>query len=105
METEGLTFNASTIGLIVIALLIPVVGFVMTISHAKKGDTRQEQRWRKSHGLLFWVLIPGLAGLLTLLSMADILPQIFSLIAILGLGLTTFLSWSMQKKREENSEG
>jgi uncharacterized membrane protein len=96
--------SVSTIGLIVIALLIPVVGFVMTISHAKKGDTSREQRWRKSHGLLFWVLIPALIGIVIMLSAAEVLPQLFALIGIVTLGLTTFLSWSIQKKREENPE-
>jgi uncharacterized membrane protein len=101
METEELSVSASTIGLLVIIILIPVIGFVMTLSHAKKGETRQEQRWRKSHGLLFWVLIPGIDGALILLSITGILPQIMALVGILSLGLTTFLSWSIQKKREE----
>jgi hypothetical protein len=87
--------------LIAIALLIPVTGFIMMISHARKAPSRNEQRWRKGHGLLFWVLIPGVAGLLTVLGMIKILPRSFSMMGIGMLALSTFLSWNIQKKREE----
>ena len=53
----------------------------MMISHARKGTTRNEQRWRKSHGLLFWVLLPGVAGLLTVLGMIKVLPRSFSMLS------------------------
>jgi hypothetical protein len=87
--------------LIALAFLIPVTGFIMMISHARKADTRQEQRWRKSHGLLFWVFIPGVAGLLTVLGMTRTLPRMYSFIGIGLLAGATFMSWSIQKKREE----
>jgi hypothetical protein len=89
------------LALIAIALLIPVTGFIMMISHARKASSRTEQRWRKSHGLLFWVLIPGVAGLLTVMGMIRILPRTFSMLGIGLLGLSTLLSWNIQKKREE----
>jgi hypothetical protein len=95
--------SISQIGLFVIALLIPIVGFIMTITHARKGESRQEQRWRKSHGLIFWVFLPFLAGLFTLLGMLESLPKLFGIIGIIILGLSTFLSWSIQKKREERT--
>lgn len=96
--------SASKIGLLVIAILIPMVGFIMTIGHAKKGETRQEQRWRKSHGLLFWSLAPGVAGLITVLGFLEILPNIFTLLGIIILGFSTFLSWSLQRKHEEEEK-
>jgi hypothetical protein len=89
------------LALIAIALLIPVTGFIMMLSHARKAPTRNEQRWRKSHGLLFWVMIPGVAGMLTVLGMMKILPRTFSTMGIALLALSTFLSWNIQKKREE----
>jgi hypothetical protein len=87
--------------LVAIVFLIPVMGFVLTLGYARKAHGSIEQRWRKNHGLLFWVLIPGAAGVLTVLGMTDILPRIFSLIGIGALGASTFTSWNMQKKREE----
>ncbi len=91
----------SELGLLVIAILIPVIGFVMTISHARKGDTRTEQRWRKRHGLLFWVLMPGFAGSLTLLGYVGVLPRLASLFGILLLSGSTYASWWMQQNRKE----
>jgi peptidoglycan/LPS O-acetylase OafA/YrhL len=82
------------------ALLIPVVGFIMMLSHAKAGDSRQEQRWRKGHGLLFWVLLPGIAGLMLLAGFAEILPRIFSILGIIILALGATLSYTIQKRHE-----
>ncbi|MBS1912037.1 MAG: hypothetical protein JST22_08635 [Bacteroidetes bacterium] len=91
----------SRLGLLVIALLIPIVGFVMTLSYARKGESRAEQRWRKRHGLLFWALLPGVAGTMTLLGAVHILPDIFGLIGIIVLGGATLFSWQVQQKRRE----
>lgn len=96
--------SISQIGLFVIALLIPITGFIMTITHARKGESRQEQRWRKSHGLLFWVFLPFVAGVLTLFGMIGLLPKVFTILGIIILALSTFRSWSIQKKREEDHE-
>jgi hypothetical protein len=87
-----------------IALLIPVVGFIMTISHARAGETRQEQRWRKSHGVMFWVLLPGVAGVLLLMGTTDMLPRIFSVVGIILLGLSATLSYTLQKQHERASQ-
>jgi hypothetical protein len=97
METIS-TFHLVLLG---IAGLIPVVGFIMTISHARKGETRREQRWRKSHGLLFWTLLPGLAGAMTILGTIGMMPKVFSMIGIVILGISTFASWSIQQKHVE----
>jgi Kef-type K+ transport system membrane component KefB len=93
--------SLSNLFLVAIVFLMPVAGFILTIGHARKAVTRREQRWRKSHGLLFWVLLPGLAGMLTLLGMFHILPQSFALIGIVLLAGSTFLSWSLQNKRSD----
>jgi len=92
------TFHLVLLG---IAILIPVIGFIMTISHARKGFSRREQRWRKSHGLLYWTILPGIAGLMTVLGTIEIAPKIFRLVGILALGLSTFMSWSIQQKHVE----
>ena len=94
----------SHIGLIVVALLIPVAGFVLMIMHARKGDTRAEHRWRKRHGLLFWVLLPGLAGVVTAAGVLELLPQIFAIVGVALLGTTTFISWSLQTRHDERLE-
>lgn len=99
MMPEELTL--SQIGLMVIVALIPIAGFVMTISHARKGETRREQRRRKSHGLLFWVMLPTMAGVLTVAGYTGTLPSIFGLIGVISLAGTTFLSWSIQQRHEE----
>lgn len=91
----------SELGLLAIAVLIPVIGFIMTIMHARKGVSIAEQRWRKKHGLMFWVLIPTIAGMMTLFGHLDVLPRLFSLIGIMLLGASTLLSWSMQQRHEE----
>lgn len=83
-----------------ITLLIPIVGFVMTLSHARAGETRSEQRWRKRHGLLFWVLLPGAAGAMVLMGFAEILPKIFSIIGIVLLALGATLSHTMTRRHE-----
>ena len=93
--------NLSLIVLLALALVIPIVGFAMAISHARKGDTAREQRWRKRHGLVFWSLIPGIAGFITVLGVAQVLPSIFSLAGIVVLALSTSLSMYLQKKQEE----
>lgn len=87
--------------LLVIACLIPLIGFIMTLSHARKGNSRREQRWRKSHGLIFWALIPGLTGLLTVLGTIEILPRITGMIGIILLAGSTFLSWWVQRRHNE----
>lgn len=86
--------------LLAIAGLIPVIGFIMTISHARKADTYDDQRWRKSHGLIFWVLLPGIAGLMTVLGTIEAIPRLFGVVGIIMLSLTTFLSWWLQRRRE-----
>ena len=92
------TFHLVLLG---IAGLIPVVGFIMTITHARKGFSRREQRWRKSHGLIFWALLPGIAGAMTILGTIGLMPRVFSMIGILMLGISTFASWSIQQKHVE----
>ena len=92
------TFHLVLLG---IAGLIPVVGFIMTITHARKGFSRREQRWRKSHGLIFWALLPGIAGAMTILGTIGLMPRGFSMIGILMLGISTFASWSIQQKHVE----
>jgi|GEM_PF-2056861 len=89
--------------LLAIAALIPVVGFVMTLSHARKGNLRREQRWRKNHGILFWVFLPGIAGMLTVLGTIELLPRVFAVIGIIMLSLTTFASWWLQRRHEERN--
>ena len=86
-----------------IALLIPIVGFIMTISHARAGDTRGEQRWRKSHGLLFWVLLPGISGGLLLLGFVELLPRLFTIIGIILLAIGAGLSFLLQKRHEQST--
>lgn len=93
--------TASQYFLLGIVLLIPVVGFISTISHARKADSAREQRWRKSHGLLYWTILPAIFGILTFLSATGIAPKIFGLFAIVLFAGTTFLSWVQQRKREE----
>lgn len=100
MEDGVQTWTMSTMMLAAIALLIPVVGFVLMLSHAKAGETRQEQRWRKSHGLIFWVLLPGMAGVLLLMGFAGMLPKIFSIVGIIILALGATFSYSIQKRHE-----
>lgn len=94
-------FGMSQIGLIVITALIPLVGFAMTIIQSRKGTSRREQRWRKRHGLLFWVLLPTIFGMMTLLGYLRILPDLYGLIGVIALGGTTFLSWSINERHEE----
>jgi hypothetical protein len=91
--------------LLVIAGLIPVAGFILTITHARGGQTRADQRWRKKHGLLFWVLIPGIAGLAMMLGFIEVWPRIASVLGILGLASTTSLSFYLQKRHEERTQG
>lgn len=91
----------SQIVLVGIVILIPVIGFASTISYARKADTAREQRWRKGHGVLYWVVFPTAFGLITLMSAVELLPKVFSLIAILLLAGSTFLSWTQARKREE----
>lgn len=91
----------SKLGLLVIALLIPIAGFIMTLSYARKGESRAEQRWRKRHGLRFWVLVPGAAGTMTLLGALHVLPDLFGLLGIIVLGGATLLSWQIQQKHRE----
>jgi hypothetical protein len=100
VEDGAQPFGLSTMFLAAIALLIPVIGFIMTISHARAGDTRQEQRWRKGHGLLFWVLIPGIAGVMLLLGFIEMLPRIYSVIGIIVLAIGAAASFALQKKHE-----
>jgi hypothetical protein len=90
-----------TLLLVTIVAMIPIIGFIMTISHARKADTIREQRWRKGHGVLYWTLLPGLFGAIILLSVVDVLPRLFSFVGILLLGVTTSISFLMQRKREE----
>lgn len=97
MQTGAL----STMVLAGIALLIPVIGFVMTISHARAGDTRYEQRWRKSHGLMFWVLIPAMSGGLMLLGAMGLGPKIFSMVGLILLSLSATISYMLQKRHEK----
>ncbi len=87
--------------LIGIVIVIPIIGFLSTISYARKADTAPEQRWRKGHGVFFWVMIPGALGLITILSATGMLPKVFSLISVIILACTTLISWSLQRKREE----
>jgi len=82
------------------ALLIPIVGFIMMLSHARAGETRQEQRWRKGHGLVWWVLLPGIAGGLLLLGYAGMLPSLFSVIGILLLSGSATMSYVLQRRHE-----
>ncbi len=89
--------------LLVIAGLIPALGFIMTLSHARKGESRREQRWRKSHGLIFWTLIPSIAGIVTVLGSIDLLPSLGGIIGIIILAGSTFLSWWIQRRHEEKS--
>lgn len=91
--------DASTIGLAVLAILMPVVGFIMTILYARKGDSRMEQRFRKRHGMLYWVLIPMVTSTVTLLGATRILPRVFAAIGIIILAGTTLLSRSQLQKR------
>lgn len=91
--------------LLAIAGLIPVIGYIMTLSHARKGDSRREQRWRKSHGVLYWVFLPGMAGILTVFGTIDVLPRMFGIVGIIMLSLTTFLSWWLQRRYEEQNPG
>ena len=100
VEEEIQSGSLSTIVLAVIALLIPVIGFIMTLSHARAGETRHEQRWRKSHGVLYWVLIPALSGALMLGGYSGIMPRIYSVIGLIILSASATLSYVMQKKRE-----
>lgn len=93
----------SQIGLIAIAVLIPIVGFILTLTNARKGESRAEQRWRKRHGLLFWVIIPFIAGVVSTAAMLEMIPSIFTIIGVAILGLTTFLSWSLQTRHDEKS--
>jgi hypothetical protein len=99
-ETVG-NGSLSTYVLAAIALLIPVVGFIMTLSHARAGDSRHEQRWRKSHGLAFWVLIPGVAGVILLMGFSAMLPRQFTIVGILLLALGAGLSFVMKKRHED----
>lgn len=92
-----------TLLLVAIVAMIPILGFIMTISHARKADSIREQRWRKSHGVLYWTLLPGLFGMIILLSIADVLPRLFSFVGILLLGVTTSISFLMQRRREGES--
>lgn len=104
MEDGAQTGTLSTMLLAALALLIPIVGFIMMISHARAGETRQEQRWRKSHGLLFWVMLPGFAGALLLLGNAGLLPGIFSVLGIIILALSATMSYTIQKRHEASLE-
>jgi len=97
--------TTSQFGLFGIVLLIPVAGFVLTILYARKGDTRLEQRWRKRHGLLFWCAAPAIAGAVTIGATVEAIPPIFSIVGVAILGLTTFLSWSLQTRHEERDTG
>lgn len=96
--------TTSQLGLIAIAFLIPVLGFILTLTHARKGEGRSEQRWRKRHGLFFWVLIPFVAGIASVMAVLEMLPAIFTIVGVAILGLTTFLSWSVQTRHDEESK-
>ena len=100
MEDGAQTGQLSTMVLAAIALLIPIVGFIMMLSHARAGETRQEQRWRKSHGLLYWVLGPGIGGVLMLMGFSEILPKIFSVVGIIVLAMSATLSFVLQRRHE-----
>ena len=86
--------------LLLIVVLIPIVGFIMTINHARAGLTARDQRWRKSHGVLFWVVLPGFLGALIVFGMIGIRPRIFSLVGTILLAVSTSLSLMIQKKRD-----
>jgi DMSO/TMAO reductase YedYZ heme-binding membrane subunit len=103
VEDGAQTGTLSMMFLAAIALLIPIIGFIMMLSHAKAGETRQEQRWRKSHGLVYWVLLPGIAGILLLLGYAGMLPDLFSIVGVIILSLSAMLSYLMQKRHESQT--
>ncbi len=77
----------------------------MTLTNARKGDSRAEQRWRKRHGLLYWVVVPFVAGVVSTAAMMEMIPSIFTIVGVAILGLTTFLSWSIQTRHDEKSSG
>ena len=104
MEEEIRNGSLSTIVLAVIALLIPVLGFVMTLSHARAGDSRREQRWRKSHGLVYWVMIPAVAGAMLLGGFSGLMPKIYSVLALIVLSLSATVSFALQKRREREPQ-
>ncbi len=87
--------------LMAVAFLIPVTGFILMLNHARDADSLEESRWRKSHGIVYWVLIPGIIGFVIILSLIGVLPRLFALLGIIALALSTTLSMSLQKKREK----
>ena len=100
MEEEIQSGSWSTIGLAVIALLIPVVGFIVMLSHARAGDTRQEQRWRKSHGLVYWVVLPAISGAMMLGGFSGVLPNLYTVIGLIVLSASATISYAQTKRRE-----
>ncbi|MCC7438754.1 MAG: GlsB/YeaQ/YmgE family stress response membrane protein [Armatimonadetes bacterium] len=90
-----------TIILCCIAVLLPFVGLALMLGFARKGTTLPERRWRKRHGLLFWVLIPAVLGAVILLGIVRFLPDLSIKISVLLLGATTATGMALQRRHEE----
>ncbi len=94
--------GTSTLLLLALVVAIPVAGFVLTISHARTAGSIRESRWRKRHGVVFWTFLPGLAGLITVLGIGHVLPDLFTLLGILLLAFCATLSLLVRRKHERS---
>ncbi|MBX7215776.1 MAG: hypothetical protein K1X90_02325 [Candidatus Kapabacteria bacterium] len=94
-----------TIILLCIAAVLPVLGFILMLGFARKGETLPERRWRKRHGLLFWVLIPALLGAGIVLGILEFLPDLSTKLSVLLLGVTTATGMALQRRHEEKRGG
>ena len=88
-----------------IAAVLPVVGFILMLGFARKGETLSERRWRKRHGLLFWVLIPALLGAGIVLGILEFLPDLSTKLSVLLLGVTTATGIALPRRHEEKRGG
>lgn len=73
------------------------------LGFARKGTTLTERRWRKRHGLLFWVLIPAILGITIVLGILTYLPDIVIKISVLLLGISTATGMALQQRHEEKA--
>lgn len=91
--------DVSKLSMIVIAAAIPAIGFIMTIRHARGADSLSDARWRKRHGMLFWVAIPAVAGGLTVLGLLEMAPSIASIVGVVLLLASATISMVLGRNR------
>lgn len=83
--------------------MLPFIGFILMLGFARQGTTLAERRWRKRHGLLFWVLIPAILGTAIVLGILEFLPDLSIKISVLLLGINTVTGMALQRRHEDKA--